>query len=169
MECKHYALWRLCLYLLSSGTHAPHLPYLSTISVLCLCQHHFSFKMPGYELDQSSIPVIDISDASETVAQQVLDAASKHGFLYIKNDGVTIPPQDIDDMFSLVRRTNAATQKRLVLTKPEQSLLRLSQGPKGPICNPLRQSRRHKPRLGIHARRIAGSTRTKGKIAHHLS
>ena len=59
--------------------------------------------MADREFDQSSIPVIDISNPSETVAQQVLDAASKHGFLYIKNDGVTIPPQDIDDMFELVR------------------------------------------------------------------
>ncbi|USP81934.1 uncharacterized protein yc1106_09208 [Curvularia clavata] len=50
---------------------------------------------------QNSIPVIDISNPSEEVAQQVLDAASKYGFLYIKNDGVTIPPQDIDGMFKL--------------------------------------------------------------------
>ncbi|EDU48755.1 conserved hypothetical protein [Pyrenophora tritici-repentis Pt-1C-BFP] len=50
---------------------------------------------------QNSIPVIEISNPSKEVAQQVLDAASKHGFLYIKNDGVTIPPQDIDAMFEL--------------------------------------------------------------------
>ncbi|KAI2484383.1 DIOX-N multi-domain protein [Pyrenophora tritici-repentis] len=50
---------------------------------------------------QNSIPVIEISNPSKEVAPQVLDAASKHGFLYIKNDGVTIPPQDIDAMFEL--------------------------------------------------------------------
>lgn len=49
------------------------------------------------------IPVIDISNTSKEVAQQVLDAASKYGFLYIKNDGVTISPEDIDNMFKLVR------------------------------------------------------------------
>lgn len=51
---------------------------------------------------QDDIPVIDVSSPSEEVAQQVLEAASKNGFLYIKNDGAIIPPQDIDDMFRLV-------------------------------------------------------------------
>jgi hypothetical protein len=51
---------------------------------------------------ESNIPVIDISHPSPEIAQQVLDAASTHGFLFIKNDGVTIPPKDINDMFSLV-------------------------------------------------------------------
>lgn len=50
----------------------------------------------------AGIPVIDISKPSPAVAQQVLDAASTHGFLFIKNDGVTIPPKDIKDMFDLV-------------------------------------------------------------------
>jgi hypothetical protein len=50
----------------------------------------------------AGIPVIDISEPSTEVAHQVLVAASTHGFLYIKNDGVTIPPKDIDDMFQLV-------------------------------------------------------------------
>lgn len=58
--------------------------------------------MSALEKIQDAIPVIDISKPSEEIAQRVLDAASTHGFLYIKNDGVTIPPQDIDDMFKLV-------------------------------------------------------------------
>ncbi|KAH7083839.1 hypothetical protein FB567DRAFT_93133 [Paraphoma chrysanthemicola] len=52
-------------------------------------------------MSQSEIPVIDISNPSPEVAQQILDAASTHGFLFIKNDSVTIPPKDIDDMFKL--------------------------------------------------------------------
>ncbi|PVH95254.1 Clavaminate synthase-like protein [Periconia macrospinosa] len=52
----------------------------------------------------TTIPVIDISSPSPEVAQQVLNAASSHGFLFIKNDGVTIPPKDIDDMFELSRK-----------------------------------------------------------------
>lgn len=56
-------------------------------------------------MSESNIPVIDISNPSPEVAQQVLDAASTHGFLFIKNDGVTIPPADIDTMFNLVRHT----------------------------------------------------------------
>ncbi|KAF1996793.1 Clavaminate synthase-like protein [Amniculicola lignicola CBS 123094] len=51
-----------------------------------------------------AIPIIDISNPSPEVAQQVLSAASTHGFLFIKNDGVTIPPKDIDDMFELSRK-----------------------------------------------------------------
>ncbi|KAI8932014.1 hypothetical protein NX059_010908 [Plenodomus lindquistii] len=50
-----------------------------------------------------TIPVIDISNPSKEVAQQVLDAASTHGFLYIKSDGLTISTQDIDNMFNLSR------------------------------------------------------------------
>ncbi|EAT82350.1 hypothetical protein HBI56_090430 [Parastagonospora nodorum] len=52
-------------------------------------------------MSQSTIPVIDISSPSPEVAQQVLSAASTHGFLFIKNDGRTIPQKDIDEMFSL--------------------------------------------------------------------
>lgn len=51
----------------------------------------------------ANIPVIDISDPSPETAQQVLDAASTHGFLFIKNDGVTISPADIAAMFAEVR------------------------------------------------------------------
>ncbi|KAF3037247.1 hypothetical protein E8E12_006697 [Didymella heteroderae] len=54
-------------------------------------------------MEDTDIPVIDISNPSNDVARQVLEAASTHGFLFIKNDGVTITPQDIDDMFKLSR------------------------------------------------------------------
>ncbi|KAJ4372560.1 hypothetical protein N0V86_007920 [Didymella sp. IMI 355093] len=57
--------------------------------------------MPHSEVENTDIPVIDVSVPSADVARQVLDAASTHGFLFIKNDGVTIPPQDIHDMFKL--------------------------------------------------------------------
>lgn len=55
------------------------------------------------EAPRNIIPVIDISQPSVGVARQVLDAASTYGFLFIKNDGVTIPPNAIDDMFRLSR------------------------------------------------------------------
>ena len=61
--------------------------------------------MPHAESGDTTIPVIDISNPTDEVARQVLDAASTHGFLFIKNDGVTIPPKDIDEMFKLVRPT----------------------------------------------------------------
>ncbi|UPX15094.1 uncharacterized protein EKO05_0005556 [Ascochyta rabiei] len=59
--------------------------------------------MSHSHVNSDSIPVIDISRPSDEIARQVLDAASTHGFLFIKNDGVTIPPKDIDDMFKLSR------------------------------------------------------------------
>lgn len=58
--------------------------------------------MPPLDSHEMKIPVIDISNPNDDVARQILDAASTHGFLFIKNDGVTISPQDIDDMFKLV-------------------------------------------------------------------
>jgi hypothetical protein len=64
--------------------------------------------LAGYRkrrMTDSGIPVIDISNPSPDVACQVLEAASTHGFLFIKNDGVNIPPNDIDDMFVLVSLT----------------------------------------------------------------
>ncbi|PSN65989.1 Clavaminate synthase-like protein [Corynespora cassiicola Philippines] len=57
--------------------------------------------MPHSELKDAGIPVIDISDSSPETSQKVLDAASTHGFLFIKNDGVTIPPKNITEMFDL--------------------------------------------------------------------
>lgn len=59
--------------------------------------------MPHSEVQSAEIPVIDISNISLEVAEEVLYAASTHGFLFIKNDGVTIPPEDINEMFRLVR------------------------------------------------------------------
>ncbi|KAF2468947.1 Clavaminate synthase-like protein [Lindgomyces ingoldianus] len=54
-------------------------------------------------VEDAGIPVIDISNPSSAVALQVLHAASTFGFLFIKNDGMTIPPKDIEDMFELSR------------------------------------------------------------------
>jgi len=59
--------------------------------------------MTSLDIQEASIPIINISSPSLEVAQQVLDAAAAHGFLFIENDGVTIPPADIDSMFELVR------------------------------------------------------------------
>ncbi|KAF1948693.1 Clavaminate synthase-like protein [Byssothecium circinans] len=59
--------------------------------------------MSHSETQDTDIPVIDISSPSPEVSKQVLDAASSHGFLFIKNDGITIPAKDISDMFELSR------------------------------------------------------------------
>ena len=49
-----------------------------------------------------SLPVIDLSKAPQEAANEILEAASTHGFLFIRNNGV-IPSGDIDAMFKLVR------------------------------------------------------------------
>jgi len=63
----------------------------------------------------NSIPVIDISQPSKQIAQQVLDAASTYGFLYIKNDGTTIATEDIHNMFKLVN-PSIVPRKKTCLT-----------------------------------------------------
>jgi hypothetical protein len=131
---------------------------------------------------ESEIPVIDISKPSLSVAQEVLDAACTHGFLFIKNDGSTIPQADIDDMFNLVSKPHQFTvyvlskisrlQVNILLETPippsqveptvwsyltptqVKIILLLSHSPKVRIRNPHPRRRRHQPRLGPHVRRI---------------
>jgi hypothetical protein len=61
----------------------------------------------------TTIPVIDISNPSVEVARQILNAASTHGFLFIKNDGVTIPPADIAEMFKLASGQTGSNKLQL--------------------------------------------------------
>lgn len=110
-------------------------------------------------MSASEIPVIDISNPSPGVAKQVFDAASTHGFLFIKNDGLAIPQSDIDAMFSLVIFFLPFTQRTTTNLNIVQSLLRLPNRAQSRIRHPFRQSRRCKPRLGPHVRRSARSVR----------
>jgi hypothetical protein len=50
------------------------------------------------------IPVVDISgpDSEESIADQLVNAATVHGFVYIKNLGKDILIEDIDRAFDLV-------------------------------------------------------------------
>jgi len=50
------------------------------------------------------LPVIDISGRlpESEVADQLVDAATKYGFVYIKNEGKDIPIEAIDNLFALV-------------------------------------------------------------------
>lgn len=53
----------------------------------------------------ASIPVIDISAQDvdqKAIAQQLVDAAVEHGFIYIRNLGRDISPGEIDGAFALV-------------------------------------------------------------------
>jgi len=49
-----------------------------------------------------TIPVVDLS--SPTAAEDVLNAAVTFGFIFVKHtDDMPLKPQDVDDMFFLVR------------------------------------------------------------------
>jgi isopenicillin N synthase-like dioxygenase len=61
-------------------------------------------EMPQHNAKDADIPTIDISDPTPAVAQQVLDAASTHGFLFVQQDGSLLPLEDIDNMFKLSAR-----------------------------------------------------------------
>jgi hypothetical protein len=58
--------------------------------------------MPAATVEHAEIPVIDISSPSIKTAKEILDAASTHGFVFVKNHDVGIPPADIQAMFDLV-------------------------------------------------------------------
>jgi hypothetical protein len=77
-------------------------PPLSVTSILCSSPLYNSFKMAQTESKDAGIPVIDISNPSPEIAEEVLHAASTHGFLFIKNNGITLTQKDIDTMFDLV-------------------------------------------------------------------
>jgi isopenicillin N synthase-like dioxygenase len=54
--------------------------------------------------DPLQIPVVDINgpESEQSVADQLVNAATVHGFVYIKNLGRDIPIEDIDHAFDLV-------------------------------------------------------------------
>lgn len=64
----------------------------------------------------ANIPIIDISGDQDVVAQQLVDAAQEHGFIYIKNLGRDISSSSIDGAFALVRLPfNIFTQDMLLI------------------------------------------------------
>jgi isopenicillin N synthase-like dioxygenase len=60
-------------------------------------------------MSNAKIPVIDISASNPQAPEQLLSAASTHGFVFIENNAVSgIPPQQIAEMFELSRTFFAA-------------------------------------------------------------
>lgn len=51
----------------------------------------------------ASIPVIDISPRNPHASHQLLDAASRYGFVFVENNDAGIDPADIAHMFDLSR------------------------------------------------------------------
>lgn len=55
----------------------------------------------------ASIPVIDISESQgdqARIAKELVDAATQHGFVYIRNTGQDISSARVEEAFSIVRR-----------------------------------------------------------------
>jgi hypothetical protein len=95
--------------------------------------------MPHSEDQDTTIPVIDLSNPSDETAKKVLHAASTHGFLFIKNDGVTIPPADIDDMFKLASHQAASKPHQLTdASRVNSSIARVTTKQNTPSTPPKR-------------------------------
>ena len=48
------------------------------------------------------IPVIDLSHATATTADKLVDAVSRYGFVFVKSKGLGFTSEIIDDTFALV-------------------------------------------------------------------
>lgn len=57
--------------------------------------------MPGAVEEDVDIPIIDLN--SPTASDELLDAATKYGFIFVKHDNVGLEPTQVDSMFELVR------------------------------------------------------------------
>lgn len=59
------------------------------------------------------LPVIDILDPSPDVASQLLQAASKWGFVYIKSVGLDLESGHLDHTFDLAREASPKFEREL--------------------------------------------------------
>ncbi len=49
------------------------------------------------------IPVIDITDTGHAIGDSLVQAAAKFGFVFVRDCGVDIPPEEINSIFMIVR------------------------------------------------------------------
>lgn len=66
-----------------------------------LCVHGLAPMAPIHN-DEAKIPVIDISKHDPKVADELIDAVVKWGFVFVHGHAV-FSPVEIDDMFEIVR------------------------------------------------------------------
>lgn len=53
--------------------------------------------------DTITLPVINISNVTAEVGRQMIDAAARHGFLYVDTRGTDFTPEVVNRQFELVR------------------------------------------------------------------
>jgi len=57
---------------------------------------------------KAEIPIVDLSSTNVDAPKQLLDAATKHGFVFVENDETIISSPDIDQMFAFSKTFFAA-------------------------------------------------------------
>lgn len=59
-------------------------------------------------MDIIELPIIDLSeDKGRLTAEELLEAAATHGFIYIRNAGSDFMPSTLDSVFELVCRVTS--------------------------------------------------------------
>lgn len=53
--------------------------------------------------ERSGIPIVDLQ--APDAPENLLEAACDHGFVFIRHKDFRLTPQDVDNMFDLVRQT----------------------------------------------------------------
>ncbi|KAK5137278.1 hypothetical protein LTR08_000248 [Meristemomyces frigidus] len=61
-------------------------------------------SIPINKMESALIPVIDIRPNNPNAAQQLLEAAANHGFVFIENEDTGIEPADVNRMFELSKQ-----------------------------------------------------------------
>ncbi len=59
------------------------------------------------------LPVINISDPTPEIGRQMIDAAAKHGFLYIDTRGTDFAPENVERQFELVSPSKLLQASRM--------------------------------------------------------
>lgn len=93
-----------------------HCQYTYTLSQAYIVGYCYSLALRRLKANQfisrqknmAHIPVIDISSRNPQAPQQLLEAASTYGFVYVENDEAGLSPQDIAHAFDLSKDFFAA-------------------------------------------------------------
>jgi len=65
--------------------------------------------MPSAVADaEVEIPVIDLN--SPTAPDELLDAAARYGFIFVKHENIGLEPSQVDSMFGLVGHLHTVRQ-----------------------------------------------------------
>ena len=69
--------------------------------------------MAAVDMEDTTIPVIDISNVDTQTGADLVDAIAKWGFVFIKGKELGFSPRVIDATFELVRSSASCFQRHL--------------------------------------------------------